>query len=119
MPSPPYNLFIQVANLPSVIPGACLHTNMTMEKKSQVWDDVRNRKLAVLYVSPESLVGRGSLFLLNMLPPIAFACIDESHCLSQWSHNFRPSYLQVCKVRLLMSVPLPPPNTKFVCALYR
>lgn len=43
-----------------------------------------------------SFVGFGSL--IRKLPPIAFACIDEVHCVSQWSHNFRPSYLMVCRV---------------------
>lgn len=43
-------------------------------------------------------IGAGFGSLLRKLPPIAFACIDEAHCVSQWSHNFRPSYLMICRV---------------------
>lgn len=67
-----------------------------------VMSEIKSGNVNVLLISPEAIVsgesstGFGSL--LRQLPPIAFACIDEAHCVSQWSHNFRPSYLMICRV---------------------
>lgn len=36
--------------------------------------------------------------LMKNFPPVAFVCIDEVHCVSQWSHNFRFTYLMICRV---------------------
>ncbi|XP_037658931.1 ATP-dependent DNA helicase Q4 isoform X6 [Choloepus didactylus] len=62
-------------------------------------DQVQAAKVHVLMLSPEALVGAAAGGLAGLpLPPVAFACLDEAHCLSQWSHNFRPCYLRVCRV---------------------
>lgn len=63
---------------------------------------VHAAQVQLLVLSPETLVGAGAGMPghLPQLPPVAFACIDEAHCISQWSHNFRPCYLRVCKVSL-------------------
>ena len=61
---------------------------------------VKSGRLHFLLVSPEAVAGGGGAFgaLLPHLPPIAFVCIDEAHCVSHWSHNFRPSYLRLAKI---------------------
>ena len=92
----------QITGLPHGLKGACLHTNLTKAQRQKVVDDLCSGKVSVLLLSPEALVGGGSgngyLPAVCRLPQIAFACIDEAHCVSEWSHNFRPSYLRVCKV---------------------
>nr|CAD7576750.1 unnamed protein product [Timema californicum] len=92
----------QVTGVPPCLQAACLHTVQAPKQRQMVLDLAKSGKLNVLLVSPEAVVsgeratGFGSI--LRELPPIAFACIDEAHCVSQWSHNFRPSYLMICQV---------------------
>nr|XP_032818567.1 ATP-dependent DNA helicase Q4 [Petromyzon marinus]XP_032818568.1 ATP-dependent DNA helicase Q4 [Petromyzon marinus] len=94
----------QVSGLPPGLKAACIHSNMTKAQRISVIAKVKEGAVHALLLSPEALVGgRGGAGLtclppVHQLPPIAFACIDEAHCLFEWSHNFRPSYLRLCKV---------------------
>lgn len=92
----------QVTGLPGFLHAVCLHTNQTPQQREKSLQAVKDGRAHILLVSPEAVVasGAGGLLgtLMKDLPPLAFACVDEAHCVSQWSHNFRPSYLRVCSV---------------------
>ena len=96
----------QIQNLPHFLKGsgACLHHNQTEAEQNDILQDIEKKKISVLLLTPEALEG-GSLWSgrstpcsLRRLPKVAFACIDEVHCVSEWSHNFRPSYLRIQRV---------------------
>lgn len=52
----------------------------------------------ILYISPERLstqLFQNKLYHMN----VSFITIDEAHCISQWGYDFRPSYLNISKIR--------------------
>ncbi|KAI4566025.1 hypothetical protein MJT46_019712, partial [Ovis ammon polii x Ovis aries] len=87
----------QLSGLPPGLKGACIHSGMTKKQRDSALQKARAARVQVLMLSPEAVVGPRAGTLLSQLPPVAFACLDEAHCLSQWSHNFRPCYLRVCQ----------------------
>ncbi|XP_050352025.1 ATP-dependent DNA helicase Q4 [Nymphalis io] len=92
----------QVLSMPQFLKAACLHTNQQPTQRRKIIEYVKSGEINVLLMSPEALISgdssSGFAGLFKSLPQIAFACIDEAHCVSQWSHNFRPSYLMICRV---------------------
>ena len=59
---------------------------------------LRENKVKLLYVSPETLLATRTLSLLASLNVDCIA-IDEAHCISEWGHDFRPEYRQLAQVR--------------------
>lgn len=92
----------QVTSMPDFVNAACLHTNQSPTTREKIIELIKAGDIHILLISPEAIVAgeksTGFGAILRQLPPIAFACIDEVHCVSQWSHNFRPSYLMICRV---------------------
>ncbi|MCG8466880.1 MAG: RecQ family ATP-dependent DNA helicase, partial [Gemmatimonadetes bacterium] len=60
--------------------------------------------LELLYVSPERLGQRRTRERLRGLR-IARLAVDEAHCVSEWGHEFRPSYLVVGGARRALGMP--------------
>ncbi len=89
----------QVERLKSMdIRAACLHSGMTRQEIQIVLDNCLYGDFKFLYVSPERL--GSDLFLQRALGlPVNLLVVDEAHCISQWGYDFRPSYLNIARVR--------------------
>lgn len=78
------------------IPAAFINSSLTENQWQQVMTNARSGQYKIIYVAPERL-GAPSMLALAQVLQIALLAVDESHCISQWGQDFRPSYLDIPK----------------------
>ena len=96
----------QVENLKKRnIKAMAIYSGMSMSEISTAFDNCIYGDYKFLYLSPERLQTQLFTERLQNLP-VNLVAIDEAHCISQWGFDFRPSYLQIYKIReILPDVP--------------
>jgi ATP-dependent DNA helicase RecQ len=80
------------------IPAAFINSTLTRGEIDKIQTDVQLGQIKILYAAPERLViSEFQLFLKKI--KVSLIAIDESHCISEWGHDFRPDYLNLKMLR--------------------
>jgi len=83
------------------IKAIALSGNLPFRELERLLDNAAFGQTKFLYLSPERL--QNSFVQKRLMQmSINLIAVDEAHCISEWGHDFRPSYLKISVIRELM-----------------
>ena len=89
------------------IKAAAVYSGMTHDEIIYTFDNCILGGYKFLYLSPERLATELFLQKLIRMRKVCMITVDEAHCVSQWGYDFRPSYLEIAKIRHVIPYHVP------------
>ncbi|HEY9489817.1 MAG TPA: DNA helicase RecQ, partial [Chryseosolibacter sp.] len=83
------------------VEAAYINSTQTHQEQETILRDAQRKKLKLLYLAPEKLLGNSMAFLHTLQAfGVSLVAIDEAHCISHWGHDFRPEYLMLAHLKI-------------------